>query len=464
MCISRLSLFKLLAIPFILWLPSRSMGLELSPPQPKDTLSMTIFAGGTLSLSWIVNASDPPLFDLILVGEADGLILFPGIRSADSPLELLVNYTAQKYFFRAVENPAGETLAESSMFEVTSAPRILSVSNSDDSPWLTTTNVVAIPKTTESQTFGLSTRTERGTIIGAIVGGVLGAAVVVAVAAVLIWRWRVRRRRRTSGRPILIDDDALSKTGREVPPLLPVYAQMLSPFRMPSESPPSMLTPGLARLQPVHPSSGHRQSLGQPSSSGHHRSQPRLLKLEPVRPPSKYQSPGPHSPTSHPWSSKYDPTRSPVSTQHSRASYSPVSSKRVSHHRKFSYDIPAPSLLSSRLPQSRRSSHFPEERNTERRRIRPAGTERPDQLQVDLETAASETLYEKDEPETPLKPPTRRHPLRTRSEPRPLSSEFGSTEGHELGEQIQQHPSVDGSGSLGNAESNEPQATAVTAL
>ncbi|KAJ7719481.1 hypothetical protein B0H16DRAFT_1606425 [Mycena metata] len=31
---------------------------------------MTIFTGGALSLSWIVNASDPPLFDLTLVGKS----------------------------------------------------------------------------------------------------------------------------------------------------------------------------------------------------------------------------------------------------------------------------------------------------------------------------------------------------------------------------------------------------------
>ncbi|KAJ7719495.1 hypothetical protein B0H16DRAFT_404518 [Mycena metata] len=159
--------------------------------------------------------------------------------------------------------------------------------------------------------------------------------------------------------------------------------------------------------------------------------------------------------------------RDPVSTRHPRASHSPVSSKRASHHRKFSYDIPVSCLLSSRPSQNKRSSYFPDECHVKRHGIlNPAGAERsPDELQVELETAASATLYEKEEPEMPLKPP-RRRPLRTRSEPRPPSSEFGSAEGHELGKQIdiQQHPSVDGSGSLANAESNEPQTTAATTV
>ncbi|KAJ7703827.1 hypothetical protein B0H16DRAFT_720892 [Mycena metata] len=76
----------------------------------------------------------------------------------------------------------------------------------ESSPW---------PTQTESARVG--TRTARGTIIGAIIGSVLSTTVVVAVAVVLIWRSRVRRRRRTSDRPILIDDDALSKAGSEVP-------------------------------------------------------------------------------------------------------------------------------------------------------------------------------------------------------------------------------------------------------
>ncbi|KAJ7719494.1 hypothetical protein B0H16DRAFT_1606464, partial [Mycena metata] len=78
---------------------------------------MTIFTGGVLSLSWIVNASDPPLFDLTLVGEADGPILFPGIRSANSPLELLVNYTA-KIFLPGGGKSGRRHSAENSTFEV----------------------------------------------------------------------------------------------------------------------------------------------------------------------------------------------------------------------------------------------------------------------------------------------------------------------------------------------------------
>jgi hypothetical protein len=56
---------------------------------------MTIFTGGAFMLSWNLNASDPQLFDLVLVGGSDGQKVFPGIRSEDTPLKLLFNYSAQ---------------------------------------------------------------------------------------------------------------------------------------------------------------------------------------------------------------------------------------------------------------------------------------------------------------------------------------------------------------------------------
>ncbi|KAJ6615890.1 hypothetical protein B0H10DRAFT_2039438 [Mycena sp. CBHHK59/15] len=68
---------------------------QLAVPQPEDTSSQTIFTGGALSLSWIINVSDPSEFDLLLVGVRDGKTVFPGINSADSPLSLLVNFSPQ---------------------------------------------------------------------------------------------------------------------------------------------------------------------------------------------------------------------------------------------------------------------------------------------------------------------------------------------------------------------------------
>ncbi|KAJ6578082.1 hypothetical protein B0H19DRAFT_575279 [Mycena capillaripes] len=86
----------LLTIPIIIsWLPTRCMALELGTPWPEDTMSMTIFTGGELSLSWNLNASDPQLFDLVLVGMSDDPVLIPGINSNDNPLTLLVNYSPQ---------------------------------------------------------------------------------------------------------------------------------------------------------------------------------------------------------------------------------------------------------------------------------------------------------------------------------------------------------------------------------
>ncbi|KAJ7183653.1 hypothetical protein C8R46DRAFT_1027336 [Mycena filopes] len=365
------------------------------------------------------------------------MMLFPGIRSEDTPWELPVNYKAQNYFFRAVDH------------------------SSNGSP---TTGVVAIPQMTMSETMAMAAvrpRSHRRILIGAIVGGVLGAVILVAAVAVFVWRWRIRKR--AAGRPMIIDDDARSKAESELTSFLPVHARVLSPFRI-QPAPATMPPLGLTRLEPVRPTSSHLPMSSKSPSSGHRHSKTpqQLPRLQPVRPPSRQRaSTRPDSPSSRPRASRYDPT-SPAST------YSPASSSkhtRVSHHRKLSYDIPAQTPRSSKPSQTRHStSYFPHERYGERR-VTVVPAPRVQEMQVELETAVSETLYDnekqEEESEMPLKPPpTRRRPLRTRSEPRPLSSEFGSTDGHDLSTQ----PSVDGSGSLQNAVSTvEPEATGVTA-
>ncbi|KAJ7149931.1 hypothetical protein C8R46DRAFT_1198503 [Mycena filopes] len=395
-------------LPFILLLPSGSWALKLGAPKPKDTLSTTIFTGGALSLSWIANASDPPLFDLTLVGELDDMMLFPGVRSEDTPWELHVTYRAQNYFFRAVDHSTGRPLAESGVFQITSVPQI---DMSNGSP---TTGVVAIPQMTMSETMAMATvhpRSHRRILIGAIVGGVLGAVILVAAVAVFVWRWRIRKR--AAGRPMIIDDDARSKAESEITSFLPVHARVLSPFRI-QPAPATMPPLGLTRLEPANVFELQVTLLGSPSFQD--------------------AAAAPEIATSPP---------TVQAAKHTR----------VSHHRKLSYDIPAQTPRSSKPSHNRHSSYFPHER-----RVVP--TPRLQEMQVELETAVSETLYDnekqEEESEMPLKPPpTRRRPLRTRSEPRPLSSEFGSTDGHDLSTQ----PSVDGSGSLQNAVSTEPEAT-----
>jgi hypothetical protein len=115
--------------------------------------------------------------------------------------------------------------------------------------------------------------------------------------------------------------------------------------------------------------------------------------------------------------------------------------------------------------KDRRRSYFLDERRAARRAgsLTPSGAQRLE-MQVELETALSETVYDKEEdpenePETPmnLKTPTRRRPLRCMSEPRPLSPEFGSTDAHELDEMIRQHESRDTSESGTTEDVVEPR-------
>ncbi|KAJ6543621.1 hypothetical protein DFH09DRAFT_1367941 [Mycena vulgaris] len=161
--------FLFFTLPFISWLPPRCWALELGAPMPQDTLSMTVFTGGALALPWTLGASDPDLFDLVLVGVQSGATVFPGIRAEDSPLKLLVKNAPQNYFFRALDNTTGATLAESSAFEVTAGPTMMSPSMSadagDSSAWPTTTDVLAIPASTQSQVAHTSTTASRPSMV-----------------------------------------------------------------------------------------------------------------------------------------------------------------------------------------------------------------------------------------------------------------------------------------------------------
>jgi hypothetical protein len=102
------------------------------------------------------------------------------------------------------------------------------------------------------------------------------------------------------------------------------------------------------------------------------------------------------------------------------------------HYRKMSYDLTSASPLRHASPVSYASPHDAQPPSYFRHASTAPGRKgtlapaRPE-LQVDLETALSKTVYDT-EPETPSKTPNRRRPLRCTSEPRRLSSELG----HEL--------------------------------
>jgi hypothetical protein len=214
--------------------------------------------------------------------------------------------------------------------------------------------------------------------------------VVLVVVAFFIWRYRLRRQP-TSAHPIPIDDDeSLWKSARDDSPLLPVHAK-LSPF--PMSHPPHTLPPLHASAR-LHPATEYeyKNSTSSPTSS--------LRK-------SSY----PTSPAS---------TRRPTLSSQSTARMSQV--ERGHHFRKMSYDLAPASPLRHASPRDtqppsyfRHVSTAPGHKGT----LAPA---RPE-LQVDLETALSKTVYDT-EPETPSKTPNRRRRLRCTSEPRRLSSEL----------------------------------------
>ncbi|KAJ7765852.1 hypothetical protein DFH07DRAFT_810045 [Mycena maculata] len=299
-------------------------------------------------------------------------------------------------------------------------------SASNGAAWSTSTVMLAIPTTdAQAQVTQAPTKTSRVALIGLIVGVVLGSIVVVAV---LVLVWRLQRRRKGSVRPMLIEDDAVSKDGSERASMLPVYTH-LSPFPM---------SPGRPRMSPLR-IDGQRRMSERPSTSYSSR-------------PSTHRKSSSYYPTSPETTER---TGSPVMTQRTSTTRRPASSyqpgyrdraskyQRVSHHRKLSYDLPSSSSPLSyqapTLPKARRASYFQDSRPTSTHdRPSSRGTPTPSaarrlELQVELETALSETVYEKDEPETPAKTPTRRNPLRCMSEPRPLSSEYGSIDSHKLG-------------------------------
>ncbi|KAJ7503299.1 hypothetical protein B0H11DRAFT_579142 [Mycena galericulata] len=410
--LSRLHIFFLITSQ---WLPLQCWALSLEAPMPQDTLSMTIFTGGEFSLAWTLDASDPAVFDLVLIGVSEGMTVYPGIQSETSPLKLLFSDAPQNYYFRALDNTTGATLAEGATFEVTAKPTMLAatsdagVSGSNNAVWATSTDTLTMP--TQSHVTLVSTKTPRVQLIGVIIGVIL-ANIVVVVVLFFVWRYRARRARGSSARSLLIEDDALSKDGSsEGPPLLSVAAHV-SPFPIPPAR-PRMSPLRVEGLRPVsdHPASLYRQS-----------------------------------PASQRKSSSYYPT-SPASTYRPTSSYQPGYGYRtskyqpLSHHRKLSYDLPSSSsplsYQSPMSPKDRRASSYLHDRPCEYRPS-PRGTLTPAykrhlELQVELETAVSETVYEKNaEPEMPAKVPTRRHPLRCTSEPRPLSSEYGSADSHEL--------------------------------
>lgn len=76
-------------IVFIARLPAQCRALQLGAPIPQDTLSITVFTGGALALPWTLSASDPKVFDLVLIGVQSGKKVFPGIQSSSSPFKLL---------------------------------------------------------------------------------------------------------------------------------------------------------------------------------------------------------------------------------------------------------------------------------------------------------------------------------------------------------------------------------------
>ncbi|KAF8155342.1 hypothetical protein K438DRAFT_1862634, partial [Mycena galopus ATCC 62051] len=363
------------------------MAFQLGAPRSADDAqSITIFTGGTFSLPWTLNSSDPQLFDLVLLGLSGNTETFPGIASKDLSLDMTFTSQPQVYFFRALDNTTGTTLAESSTFEVTASPSVIS----------------APP---QSQSLLAHTGIARGALIGAIVGAVAGTA----FAAGLIWFFCVHRRRAAPREPVLIDDDCLSKSGSEMP-VLPVYVK-LSPFPVP----PTKLAP--LRLSPL-------RVAGQPtartmSTSCH----------------TSYERPA----SSHRKSSSTDTTNSVSTLQTSVARPPKLSYKPVSHQhnssiastRRQTLDLGPGSPLTEAAVSSMdhaRTRKLPAKLRLEQR--------------DELETALSETVYDKGvepgkadpEPKTP-KTPTRRAPLRLRT--------IGSADGHEPEDPTQQNLSAE---------------------
>ncbi|KAJ7692162.1 hypothetical protein B0H17DRAFT_548218 [Mycena rosella] len=385
---------------------------------PQDTLSITIFAGGELALPWTVNVSDPALFDLVLVGVQGGATVFPGVRSTDSPLKLLVQNSPQ----------TGVTLAESSTFEVTAGPRMFPASSASGTDTFsaepTTTEALPNPVPTQAPTTA-SRRPTTDIIIGVVVGNT-----VLILVAILIWWYRARRQRQrgTSAHPVPIedeDDDAVSKSD---PPLLPVHTQV-SPF--PISHPSARMSP--LRVPHLRPASDSYSSSSPPSrkSSSYYPTSPASTR----RPASKYQS----AAKQPPGMSQHAPTR----TSHSRQLSYGLQPASPAHRRKRSYDLQPASPhgeWASYLPNPHLSPHRASTMPLPRDAHAPFRTHRLE-LQVELEAALSETMYDKDEPpETPSKTPTPRRPPRLRCMSEPLSPEFevDSADAHAVDELVRE--------------------------
>ncbi|KAF7335443.1 hypothetical protein MVEN_02197500 [Mycena venus] len=476
--ISRMCFLLFSILILISWLPTPCMTLQLGAPWPTDQAqSMSIFTGGMLSLSWTLNSSDPEIFDLVLVATSGDTKSFPGIPSAGRGVSMLFTSPPQ----------TGATLAESSTFEVTAKPSIISASAtvagappsteaSFISLWPTSTGVLAIPVSTQSPSPQARTKLARGTLVGAIAGTVAGSAIIVVG---LIWLFCARRRRAAPTGPVLIDDDGVSKVESEALSL-PVCAQ-LSPFTMgPTRLAPPRLAPlrvaDLRLVSSQRPTSNYHNSSGYyPASlASTHRTpvdirhpissyKPVSYQRDPPSPASTHRptlstqlasykrdptsratSPAsPYRPTSSCKSVSYQrdpPSRvtSPASPHRPAANYKGVSYHHAPHHRKLSYDLPPSSpLTKAALSSKDRRTSFDQRRAT----LLPTATQQRLEQQVELETALSETVYDNEEeaddkqadPETRAKTPTRRRPLRLRT--------IGSSDGHELDEMSQQHGS-----------------------
>ncbi|KAJ6567495.1 hypothetical protein B0H10DRAFT_1949623 [Mycena sp. CBHHK59/15] len=274
-----------------------------------------------------------------------------------------------------------------------------------------------------------SSKASQARFIGPIV---VLALLNVVIIAILIWRYHIRRRRGPAALPMLIEED-MSPKGVE-PPLLPQHGH-LSPFPM------SPATVAPLRIPRPRPASVYRQS----STSDH----PTVAPLRIARrPASDYRqlSTSDHPPSAHPsrTSSSFPPSGHHPPPQRSRTS----EYREKSQYQSLSHDRP-PSTSYRRPPSTSRREHppsAPHVRPSPRGTLTPAAARRLE-FQVELETALSETVYDKEDvPETPSKVmPPRRRPLRLMSEPRPNSSEYGSSDGHarraeleELNEKIRQ--------------------------
>ncbi|KAJ7266583.1 hypothetical protein C8J57DRAFT_375673 [Mycena rebaudengoi] len=322
----------------------------------------------------------------------------------------------RSYFFRALDSTTSAVLAESGEFLVTATPTLplasitsaSSVTNTADLIDDETSGPTATGPSDQSRSKNqilVPQTTFIATIVGITVVGMLAIAI-------LAWRCCVWRRRARDGRPgaMLIEEghSPTSKIGHESP--LPPH-QQLSPFPM---------SPVLAPLRGFsfeqrHPLEGHSDRT---VSSDHPSSRDR---------PSSQYTPSSHHRAYRKMSEDSD--RHDRATPRSRAPSQYTRAAQQRAHRKLSEDESYRRAARDYPPPS---VHLTPLRAPARGVLSPSARHRFE-LQLEVETALSETVYDKGEEraETPSKlvSPARRRPLRCMSEPRRNSSESGHGDG-----------------------------------